>query len=129
MAGTVWVRPELHSVLTQVSAEWNENCRALCIFLYCYLFCHPRAVPVLPGHHLAYRSQKLVNIPCLLEKHHGTFLMCPTDHDECSITNMCLNGMCINEDGSFKCVCKPGFTLASSGRYCTGMYFFSVICL
>lgn len=45
-----------------------------------------------------------------------------SDHDECATTNMCLNGMCINEDGSFKCICKPGFVLASSGRYCTGMY-------
>lgn len=35
---------------------------------------------------------------------------------------MCLNGMCINEDGSFKCICKPGFALASNGRYCSGMY-------
>lgn len=34
---------------------------------------------------------------------------------------MCLNGMCINEDGSFKCICKPGFALAPNGRYCTGM--------
>lgn len=34
---------------------------------------------------------------------------------------MCLNGMCINEDGSFKCICKPGFSLAPNGRYCTGM--------
>lgn len=40
--------------------------------------------------------------------------------DECSIRNMCLNGMCINEDGSFKCICKPGFQLASDGRYCRG---------
>lgn len=40
--------------------------------------------------------------------------------DECSIRNMCLNGMCINEDGSFKCICKPGFQLASDGRYCKG---------
>jgi hypothetical protein len=42
------------------------------------------------------------------------------DHDECTTTNMCLNGMCINEDGSFKCICKPGFVLAPNGRYCTG---------
>uniref|UniRef100_A0A3P9AJ59 Fibrillin 2b n=1 Tax=Esox lucius TaxID=8010 RepID=A0A3P9AJ59_ESOLU len=42
------------------------------------------------------------------------------DHDECATTNMCLNGMCINEDGSFKCICKPGFALAPNGRYCTG---------
>ncbi|RMC01031.1 hypothetical protein DUI87_22718 [Hirundo rustica rustica] len=26
--------------------------------------------------------------------------------------------MCINEDGSFKCICKPGFVLAPNGRYC-----------
>lgn len=45
----------------------------------------------------------------------------PPDHDECATTNMCLNGMCINEDGSFKCICKPGFALAPNGRYCTGM--------
>lgn len=45
----------------------------------------------------------------------------PTDHDECATTNMCHNGMCINEDGSFKCICKPGFALAPNGRYCTGI--------
>lgn len=50
------------------------------------------------------------------------------DHDECTTTNMCLNGMCINEDGSFKCICKPGFVLAPSGRYCTGMWNWGVTC-
>lgn len=50
----------------------------------------------------------------------------PADHDECTTTNMCLNGMCINEDGSFKCICKPGFVLAPNGRYCTGMYGFEI---
>lgn len=51
----------------------------------------------------------------------------PSDHDECATTNMCLNGMCINEDGSFKCICKPGFTLAPNGRYCTGTtYYFQI---
>lgn len=54
-----------------------------------------------------------------------TILSC-ADHDECTTTNMCLNGMCINEDGSFKCICKPGFVLAPNGRYCTGMYGFVI---
>lgn len=45
-----------------------------------------------------------------------------TDHDECTTTNICLNGMCVNEDGSFKCICKPGFVLAPNGRYCTGTH-------
>lgn len=53
-------------------------------------------------------------------RHNSCFLF-PLDHDECATTNMCLNGMCINEDGSFKCICKPGFALAPNGRYCTGM--------
>lgn len=50
-----------------------------------------------------------------------------SDMDECSIRNMCLNGMCINEDGSFKCICKPGFQLASDGRYCKGLCYRTII--
>ena len=45
-----------------------------------------------------------------------------SDQDECLIRNMCLNGLCINEDGSFKCICKPGFLLMASGRMCVGAY-------
>lgn len=52
---------------------------------------------------------------------------CLLDHDECATTNMCLNGMCINEDGSFKCICKPGFALAPNGRYCTGEHVWDLL--
>ena len=42
------------------------------------------------------------------------------DHDECSETGMCANGVCTNMDGSFKCVCNDGYVLSSSGFACTG---------
>jgi len=54
-------------------------------------------------------------------KHNQMAMFSSTDQDECATTNMCLNGMCINEDGSFKCICKTGFVLAPSGRYCIGV--------
>lgn len=46
-----------------------------------------------------------------------------TDQDECLIRNICLNGLCINDDGSFKCICMPGYLLDTSGRMCIGAVF------
>lgn len=43
-----------------------------------------------------------------------------SDHDECSETGMCANGLCINMDGSFKCQCKVGFILSPTGHACVG---------
>lgn len=42
------------------------------------------------------------------------------DHDECSETGMCNNGVCTNMDGSFKCVCHQGYVLSPSGFACIG---------
>jgi len=40
--------------------------------------------------------------------------------DECADTGMCENGRCLNMDGSFKCVCNPGYKLGPTGKHCIG---------
>lgn len=47
-------------------------------------------------------------------------LLVSPDHNECAATTMCANGVCLNEDGSFTCLCKSGFLLAPDGRHCVG---------
>lgn len=47
-------------------------------------------------------------------------LLVSPDHNECATTTMCANGVCLNEDGSFTCLCNPGFLLAPGGRHCVG---------
>ena len=43
------------------------------------------------------------------------------DINECRIhPGICDNGICINVDGSFRCECREGFSLDSSGRKCVG---------
>ena len=42
------------------------------------------------------------------------------DIDECKQDNICKNGRCMNEAGSFKCVCDRGFTASSDGKACLG---------
>ena len=56
------------------------------------------------------------------------------DIDECKQDNICENGRCMNERGSFKCVCDRGFTPSSDGKACVGktaslLLLVSYICL
>ena len=40
------------------------------------------------------------------------------DVDECTESQSCLNGACINTQGSFQCRCEPEFELSSEGTIC-----------
>lgn len=44
-----------------------------------------------------------------------------TDIDECHITGICMNGRCVNTDGSYRCECPPGLAIGLDGRVCVGM--------
>ena len=41
------------------------------------------------------------------------------DINEC-LMNPCENGECVNTDGSYRCVCRPGYTLDITGKKCIG---------
>lgn len=43
------------------------------------------------------------------------------DVDEC-LNNPCINGQCINTDGSFRCECPMGYQLDISGITCEGQF-------
>lgn len=47
-----------------------------------------------------------------------------TDIDECSsfFGQVCRNGRCFNEIGSFKCLCNEGYELTPDGKNCIGKY-------
>jgi len=47
---------------------------------------------------------------------------CWSDVDECeTLPKACVNGQCINNQGSYRCECHLGFTLAQDGRTCLGI--------
>lgn len=52
------------------------------------------------------------------------------DLDDCAITpNLCANGTCVNELGSYKCVCDRGFMSTPTMQACVGKrsFFFDLI--
>ena len=46
------------------------------------------------------------------------------DMNECNLpSGQSCQQMCINNNGSFSCICGPGYNLADDGRRCIGMSF------
>lgn len=54
-----------------------------------------------------------------------------TDIDECSsfFGQVCRNGRCFNEIGSFKCLCNEGYELTPDGKNCIGNYPVNSLCV
>ena len=42
------------------------------------------------------------------------------DMNECETKKMCPNGQCFNMDGSYKCVCNPGYRQSPNQQICYG---------
>uniref|UniRef100_A0A8C5Q5M4 Fibrillin 1 n=1 Tax=Leptobrachium leishanense TaxID=445787 RepID=A0A8C5Q5M4_9ANUR len=49
-----------------------------------------------------------------------TVCACFSDIDECDTAGICMNGHCVNTDGSFRCECFPGLAVGLDGRVCVG---------
>ena len=48
-----------------------------------------------------------------------------SDLDECrNDPDICLNGICRNTEGSYKCFCEDGYTLSQSGEFCVGKFMY-----
>lgn len=42
------------------------------------------------------------------------------DIDECLTPGICINGRCINTEGSYRCECLAGLAVGPDGRSCVG---------
>ena len=50
-----------------------------------------------------------------------------SDINECKeLHSLCINGMCINNQGSFRCQCPQYLSLAKDGRTCVGRYIYKI---
>jgi len=52
-----------------------------------------------------------------------------TDVDECLEQSLCRGGSCVNEPGSYRCVCPGGLELSTDGSTCIGKSALGVHCL
>uniref|UniRef100_A0A8C0UAR3 Fibrillin 1 n=1 Tax=Cyanistes caeruleus TaxID=156563 RepID=A0A8C0UAR3_CYACU len=75
--------------------------------VFCALFMCPTPLPACP-----------TPLPaCPSPRGHPTAVPC-ADIDECETPGICMNGWCINTEGSFRCECLGGLAIGVDGRVC-----------
>lgn len=48
------------------------------------------------------------------------FMFPASDYNECEQTRMCHHGKCLNMEGTYRCVCIPGYRLSNDQTACIG---------
>ena len=54
--------------------------------------------------------------------HYHNIYIYLSDMNECAMNpEICQNGACENLDGSYRCICNPGYRVDQSGKRCLGI--------
>ena len=77
---------------------------------------------------MCYQEMEKLALVCISDNHllmyannHTHELYICTDIDECATDNGGCAQWCNNTDGSYECICGPGFILNNNGKTCNGM--------
>lgn len=62
---------------------------------------------------------KILLKEAVMTHYHDIYL---SDMNECAMNpEICQNGACENLDGSYRCICNPGYRVDQSGKRCLGI--------
>lgn len=62
--------------------------------------------------------------------HYHNICLYLADMNECAMNpEICQNGACENLDGSYRCICNPGYRADQSGKRCLGIYVVAIYVL
>ncbi len=94
------------------------NLICVCVYLYnTYDIFH---VSYVKCHKLPHSMTSLSVIDVLFSNGLRYFLLrfILADIDECQTSGICMNGRCVNSEGSFRCECPPGLAIDLDSRVC-----------
>lgn len=112
---TQWENKENTERFLSWSQSWNFRSCGCIFFLISYLF-----QSVLSSYLVILWRERYIVWYRYIQK--CFFLSLFVDIDECETPGMCMNGHCVNTEGSFRCECMAGMAVGLDGRVCVGEY-------